>query len=135
MDRKSFGTIQIRAYTASGALPIENAVVKITGADQSNGDIQYSVLTDSDGITEIIFLPTQERKYSLEPNSKEAPYSIYDAKISKEGYYTKVIKSIPIFEGTKATLPVEMIPLSYAENGELKKMDNLNTTIYENENL
>ena len=135
MENKNYGTLQIRSYTASGALPVKEAVVKITGAEESNGYIQYSVLTDSDGITKQIPLPTPLKEYSLSPNPKETPYSIYDATISKEGYYTKVIKSIPIFEFTNAFLPIEMIPLSYDETGKIRALANMNTTVYENEFL
>ena len=135
MDRNNFGTFQARAYTASGALPVPRAVVKITGADETNGDIQYSLVTDLDGLTDQIRLPTAEKNYSLEPDSREAPYSIYDIQITKNGYYTKTIHSIPIFEGTLAVLPIEMIPLSYTENGDIRNIENLNATVYENENL
>ena len=135
MENKNYGTLQIRSYTASGALPVKDAVVKITGAEESNSYIQYSILTDSDGITKQIALPTARKEYSLSPNPKEAPYSIYDATISKEGYYTKSIKSIPIFEFTNAFLPIEMIPLSYDENGKIHDLSNINTTVYENEFL
>ena len=47
----SSGSIRIRAYAASGALPIEGVLVKIYGADEYNRDVMYSLITDVDGVT------------------------------------------------------------------------------------
>ena len=73
--------------------------------------------------------------YSTSPGASEAPYSVYNAEISKYGFYPKRIDNIPIFNGISAVLPIEMIPLSYENDGSISEQNNLNSTIYENENL
>ena len=135
MNYTGNGEIRVRAYTAGGALPVEGAVVKIYGTDDYNKDIKYSLLTDSDGITEKIAVPTPQKEYSIAPDPKQSPYSVYNVEIFKEGYYPKRIDNVPIFSATTAVLPIEMIPISYDENGEIIRYGNLNSTIYENENL
>ena len=130
-----YGIIQIRAYRASEALPIQNAAVKITGSGEYNSDIQISQLTDNDGITPEIRVPAPAASLSTSPNASSQPYSVYDVEIAKEGYYPKRIVNIPIFAGIKAMLPIEMIPLAYSEDGKVIPLDNLNAIIYENENL
>jgi hypothetical protein len=130
-----YGVIQVRTFRASEALPIKNASVKITGSDEHNTDIQISELTNSDGITPEIRLPAPSASLSMFPNAASQPYSNFDVEIVKEGYYPKKILNIPIFAGIKAVLPIEMIPLVYSENGDIKPLNNLNSVIYENDKL
>ncbi len=135
MNYDGVGQIRVRTYTAASALPVEGTLVKIYGTDDYNKDVKYSLITDSNGITEKISLPTPLKQYSMSPNSKESPYAVYNVELTKEGYYPKRIDNIPIFSDTNALLPIEMIPLSYTESGDIIPNNNLNSTIYENENL
>ena len=61
--------------------------------------------------------------------------AVYNVELVKDGFYPKRIDSVPIFSGTTAVLPIEMIPIAYKDNGEIIPKDNLNSIIYENENL
>ena len=135
MKYDGFGNIRVRTYTAAGALPVEGTLVKIYGADEYNTDVKYSILTDIDGITEMLSLPAPSMAYSTSPGAPESPYAVYNVELVKDGYYPKKINNVPIFSNTTAVLPIEMIPISYSENGEIMRKDNLNSTVYENENL
>lgn len=135
MIYQDFGNIKVRTSTASGALPVEGALIKIYGTDEYNKDVMYSVLTDSNGITREISLPAPSKSYSTSPGAQEAPYAVYNVELVKDGYYPKRIDNVPIFSGTTAVLPIEMIPLTYANDGSVIPQYNLNSTIYENENL
>ena len=135
MNYENFGNIRIRTYTAAGALPIDGVLVKIYGADEYNRDVMYSLITDENGITKEISLPAPPRAYSAAPGAKEMPYSVYNVELSKSGFYPKRIDNVPIFNGIDAVLPIEMIPLSYNQDGTVQGQGNLNSVIYENENL
>ena len=135
MNYENFGNIRIRTYTAAGALPIDGVLVKIYGADEYNRDVMYSLITDENGITKEISLPAPPRAYSAAPGAKEMPYSVYNVELSKSGFYPKRIDNVPIFNGIDAVLPIEMIPLSYNQDGTVQSQGNLNSVIYENENL
>ena len=135
MNYDGFGKVRIRTYTAAGALPVEGSVVKIYGTDDYNKDVQYSLLTDSDGITDEISLPAPAKSYSTSPGAKESPYAVYNIELTKDGYYPKRIDNVPIFSDTAALLPIEMIPFIYTDNGELSQQYNLNSTVYENDKL
>ena len=135
MNNENFGNIRVRTYAASGALPIEGVLVKIYGSGEDNRDSVYSLLTDKNGITRELSLPAPPRVYSSAPGASECPYSVYNVELTKEGFYPKRIDNVPLFNGINAVLPIEMIPLSYAENGEVLKQSNLNSTVYENEHL
>jgi len=131
----SSGSIRIRAYAASGALPIEGVLVKIYGADEYNRDVMYSLITDVDGVTKEISLPAPSESLSTSPSAAESPYSVYNIELTKAGFYSKRIDNVPIFADTTAILPIEMIPLTYTFNGYVVPQNNLNSVIYENENL
>lgn len=135
MTYDNYGYLRIKTYLASGATPLEGALVKIYGSDEYNSDVQYSLLTDLDGITSVLTLPTPPESYSLSPGSAFQPYSVYNVEISKDGFYPKKIYNVPIFAKTNSLLPIEMIPISYAENGITVPLENLNSVVFENENL
>ncbi len=135
MNQESYGELEIRAFIASGALPLKDATVRIRGAGEDNSYVQHSLLTDNDGLTPTVSLYAPSRELSMSPNPSITPYSVYDIEISAEGYYTKRIGNVPIFAGSKAILPVEMVPASYKDDGTLIPQSNLDSTVYENENL
>ena len=135
MNYPEFGNIKVRTYTASGALPVEDVLIKIYGTDEYNKDAIYSLITDSNGITKEISLPAPSKYYSTSPGAPEIPYAVYNVELIKDGYYPKRIDNVPIFSNTKAVLPIEMIPLLYSNDGNIIPQHNLNSTIYENENL
>ena len=130
----SQGTLQIRAYTAGGALPVPNARVQITGADETNRLISYSLITDMDGITDAVTLPTPSVDYSLSPTPAEAPYAIYDVVIDAEGYYIKRINGVNVFSGVNSLQQINMIPISSDGKNDFPR-GNVNTNIPNNENL
>ena len=108
----SEGKLRIRAYTAGGALPVENALVKIKGAEEDNRLVAYTLVTDFDGLIPEVTLPAPSLEYSLSPDPLEAPYSIYDVEISAPGYYTKRISGLTVFPGVNSIQLVNMIPYS-----------------------
>ena len=135
MKYDSSGNIKIRTYIASNAIPLEGVLVKIYGTDDYNRDVIYSLITDSNGLTKQMQLPTPPKSLSTSPGAIESPYAVYTVELAKEGFYPKIISNVPIFSDTTALLPIEMIPLVYSENGDITPQNNLNSTIYENEHL
>ena len=131
MNYDDYGTLRIRASSASGAIPIMGAIVRITGGEEGNRFVAKSLITDNDGVTSKVKLPTPKRSYSLTPNEPESPYALYDATVTADGYYTQRIVGIAIFSGIDAILPVNMIPISDIKNGYPE--GNLNTTIDEHD--
>ena len=133
MAEQSYGRLVINTYTGSGAIPIPGATVRIRGSGEDNRFIEHSVLTDEDGISPTINLPTPDVSYSLTQNPSQAPYSNYDIEVIKDGYYTKRILTVPIFSGITSILPVTMLPfVPYSEGGKYPS-GNVNATIDEKE--
>lgn len=108
---EDFGNFRARAYTA-GALPVEDALVRIMGAEEANRGVAYSLITDIDGITENVPLPAPSREYSMAPNPAMPPYALYNLEISADGYFPKRIYGIAVFAGVDALQEINMIPSS-----------------------
>ncbi len=130
-----YGTLLIRTTTASGAYPVSDVNVSITGVSKIGKDTKISVLTDKSGITQAILLPAPPRALSLSPGGNEQAYSEYDVEIFKEGYYRKKLFNVAIFPGIASVLPVNMIPTTPYNTEENIPRDNENSIIYENEKL
>ena len=118
------GYLTVRAYTAGGALPVEGAIVRIRGAEDGNRDVIYSLLTDRDGITDKVSLPAPPRELSESPSPTDVPFAIYDIEIVKDGYFTKRLNNIPVFEGINSEQLIAMIPSS--GGGENYPLGNIN---------
>lgn len=135
MDYTNEGYISFFTTMASGALPVEDVIIHVTGADENNRYIEYSLITDRDGKTESISLPAPAGKYSLSPNPTELPYASYRIEAIKEGFYTSVIDMAAVFAGISGELQVNMIPIAM-DTGFTKAPDgNLNFDSGENERL
>ena len=129
------GTLTVRTYTASGALPVKNSLIRITGVDESNRFIDFTLLTDEDGVTRLISLPTPDKGLSTAPGAPQIPYAIYNIEASADGYYTKRINNVAIFPGINSSQAINMIPISIGPHKEEYPRGNLDATVYENEYL
>ena len=100
MQYTDTGTMIVKAYTAGGALPVPSTVVRISGVDEENRFVEFSLLTDEDGITPRITLPSPKKSNSLAPSPSEAAYALYNVEVSRDGYYPKKITNVALFSGT-----------------------------------
>ena len=135
MKYDSQGFIQVSAYTAAGALPVPALTVRISGNEEGNVGVEYSVKTDRNGLTEVIALPTPSAVYSQSPDPAEQPYARYDVYASGEGFYPKAVYDVAIFGGIKAILPLEMIPDAGFNRNVYPPSTSNSTIITENEEL
>ena len=126
----SNGSLRVRTYTAGGALPVKDAIVRIIGAEEDNRMIAYSLVTDRDGLTENVVLPAPFVDYSLSPSPAELPYSTYDIVITAPGYQTRRISGLTVFSGVNSVQNVNMIPGS-GEYPDNYPSDNVNAVIPE----
>ena len=123
----SYGRLIVRALAADEALPISDVIVRITLSDTVNSPIKYTVLTDGDGVTEEIRLPAPDRSFSLTPTPVGEVSAFYDVSISREGYYSKLLRSVAVFSGVLSVLSVTMIPrIPYADGGRYPRENLVN---------
>ena len=135
MEFNGSGTLYIRAFTAGGALPVEGVLVRIRGTDEENRLVEYSVLTDKDGLTEKISLPAPDKSYSLSSGASESAYATYEVEIFGGGFYRKHFFNVAVFDGTDSFQPVAMIPLASVRDIKVFPEGNLTAIGEQNENL
>ena len=131
VNYSGIGKLVVRSYLAGGALPVEDALVRIRSADEEIRGIEYSLLTNESGVTPVISLPAPAAEYSLSPKAKERPYALYDVEVIKDGYYTKNVEGVAVFDTVTTIVPVNMI----LTVGSGAPMDTLDASSPENPNL
>lgn len=126
------GRLVVQTYLANDAIPVTGALVRVEGEDEGYSGRWHSRFTDIDGITDAIILPTPQRGYSMAPGAPEQPYANYRVTVLKDGYYTKTVSGVAIFDGVTTLLPVNMIQKI---QGQSAPEDTLDVTSYENSRL
>ena len=102
------GYLIVKVSTARGAIPLENAAVSIR-SEEENGDILYSLTTNSDGATERVSLPAPSRQSSESPGNTK-PYATYSIDVFKDGYLPLAFRNVPVFASILSIQPAVMIP-------------------------
>lgn len=90
---------------------MEGASVTVSTSDGVNSTVVAVMLTDSGGASEIISLPTLPRSESQSPGSS-AVCSFYTVDTEREGYYSVVNTSVPVFDGITSIQQVLLVPLA-----------------------
>ena len=122
------GSIVVRVTTASGAIPLENALVTVSEyGTGSGGDIVATLRTNSSGLTEKISLPTPPKSMSLSPGNGKS-YASYVVEIQKDGYNNQQYINVPVFDGVTAVQNADLVPLP--ENSETDRADPYNPGIF-----
>lgn len=106
---ESYGSLIVRVSTARGAIPLAGAAVSIRGEDAEDSGILYSLVTDSDGRTERINLPTPNRSISEAPGNVR-PYAVYSVDVFLDGYLPLSFQNVPVFPSILSVQPAVMIP-------------------------
>ena len=135
MTYEHYGSLNLKAYTGGGAIPVKGAVIRISGADENNSDVVYSLLTDLDGIIPTVKLPSPDAALSKSEGAELQPYSNYDVEVTKDGFYPKHVYNLPIFENVTTLLDINMIPKDSRQNDITYPKNTLETYIFENERL
>ena len=129
------GSLVVNVTSAGGAVPSENAVIKIYGTDENNKGVEYSFLTDVDGVSRTVVLPAPSRTLSLSPGAPEQSYALYNIVASLDGYYTVRIANVAVFDGEITVQPINLIPTPIHNNNVTFPRGNLTVNVRENEML
>ena len=108
------GYVIVQATTASSAIPLQGARVRISSANQGVYEVLYDLVTGADGRTARVPLPAPARITSLAPSDAK-PYTAYVIEVTREGYEGALFGAVPIFDGITAIQQANLVPLP--ENG------------------
>ena len=131
----SNGFLIVKVSTASDAIPIENASVIVRGKDEDNQNILFSFLTNKDGLTPQIMLPSPKKELSESPSPPSKPFSLYNIDVFKEGYYPQYYNGVPIFQNVTAIQNAHIVPISELDAQSPYTNDPEIFDEYENPNL
>ena len=103
------GYIQVRAYTSSAQLPLQDVAVTSTASD---GTAIAMRTTDRNGRIDPIQIPVPDKNESLSPNPAEQPFTQVNLYAHKRGYERVESENLQLFAGTTTIQNLEMVPLS-----------------------
>lgn len=104
------GSLQVRAFTAEGALPVADALVRVYLHRGESDTLQYAVTTDADGLSPLLSLPGQDAALTQQPGAPAPPEDIW-VLVEKSGYYSQRHEHIVLYAGVRSRQPVALVPL------------------------
>ena len=104
------GSLQVRAFTAEGALPVADALVRVYLHRGESDTLQYAVTTDADGLSPLLLLPAQDAARTQQPGAP-APLEDIWVLVEKAGYYSQRHEHIVLYAGVRSRQPVALVPL------------------------
>lgn len=117
-ENRSIGYLTVKVSTARGAIPLEGATVNVRGNEADSSEILFSMLSDRDGKTPRVSLPTPPRSNSDSPGGADA-YSTYNIDVFKDGYVPLYFQNVPIFPSILSIQPAVMVPADrFSTSGE-----------------
>ena len=116
------GYLTVRVSTARGAIPLSGATVNIRGGEVDNSSVIYSLISDGDGRTPRVSLPTPPKENSDAPGGGVA-YSVYNVDVFKEGYIPLYFHNVPIFPSVISVQPAVMVPATDTEKQNGSNID------------
>ena len=105
LDNPDVGYLKIQAFTAYGAIPIDDVDVLITKDIGEYKVIFYEGKTDSEGIISDIMLPAPK---TVTASDVEPSYTLYDLTCVSRGYETIKNYSIGMFGDVRVLQYVKM---------------------------
>ncbi len=78
-------------------IPIDGARITVRTPQGAESVNSIQLVTDSVGLTQIIELTAPPLEYSLNPNSNQVPYSLYDITVERDGFNPIVIRGCQVF--------------------------------------
>lgn len=100
---------RLRIQVQSQARPIENAQIAVSYTGDPESTVEQ-VVTDGNGQTEELTLPTPPLEYSMEPSASQ-PYAEYTLRITAPGYEPVTISGTEILPDATALQEVRLTPL------------------------
>lgn len=109
------GYLRVFVFTAGGAEPVAGARAIVTQSDTPT--VYANLVTDKDGFTPVIALPSVDPALTLRPGSA-TPYVTYTVRVTADGFRPIAHSHIPVYGNNYVTQPVAMIPILPGENAD-----------------
>lgn len=119
---REVGYISVGVFTASGALPVKDAVVTVYRLDEAGEEnVLYHMVTDANGQVPTMEVPVVYNRFNpLE--SYDFYFSTYNLRVQAINYYTYNLLDIRVFPNTTTNFMVELIPVAAGPGGTGQEM-------------
>lgn len=98
------GYISVIVYTASGALPVPDAVITIYDIHEDGEEhVLYHLVTDRSGSAPVVTLPVMH-------GEREYEFTRYNIRVQAIGYYTTNIIDVRVFPNVSTNYRINLIP-------------------------
>lgn len=104
------GFLGVSTFAAGRILPISDAFVYVSQVKDDKEELLYSLITDENGNTTVVSLDAPDIEYSESPGTVR-PFSLYNIRVLKDGFFTTVIKDAQVFAKRITVQNVDMVPL------------------------
>lgn len=101
-----YGFLKVAVFAGNEAFPVQTAKVEVFDKE---GNMLYSLLTNSGGIAEGMVLETPSESENDEPGGEKG-YSVYKVRVSHPDYGTQEFDEVQIFEGIESIQQVFFQP-------------------------
>lgn len=91
------GGLKIQCFRGEDYIPIDGAKVTVKGASNGENINDIELTTDVVGLTDVIELPAPPLEYSLNEDSNQIPYGLYDITVERDGFNPLIIKGCQVF--------------------------------------
>lgn len=106
------GYISIVVYTASGALPVPDAVITVYNINEDGEEnVLYHLITDRSGNAPLITLPVIQ-------GEREYEFTTYNIRVQAVSYYTTNVLDVRVFPDVTTTYRINLIPTAQGSNEE-----------------
>ncbi|MFZ2537463.1 MAG: hypothetical protein WAX04_00990 [Oscillospiraceae bacterium] len=110
------GYLKVKTFTARRAFPVKNAVVEVSKNFPSGRYLISQLVTNQDGITDVIELPTPSKQLSEVPGTPN-PFTTVDIKIKHKEFVEMNFFDVPVFQGITSIQKADLLPLAAAPDG------------------
>lgn len=109
------GYLRVFVFTAGGAEPIEGARAIVTRPDGDTQTVYANLVTDRDGFTPVVALPSVDPALTLRPGVAH-PYVTYSVRVTADGFQPVEHRNVPVYGDNYVTQPVALTPVLPGED-------------------
>lgn len=91
------GMLKVQCFRGGDYIPIDGAKITIAGTSNAGSTKNIELVTNSVGLTQVIDLAAPPLEYSLNKESNQIPYSLYDITIERSGFNPISIRGCQVF--------------------------------------
>lgn len=100
------GYLRVFVFTGEGAEPLSDVLVTVS----RDSTVYANTVTDRDGYTQVIPLPSVNPELTLSPGVKD-PFIAYDIHVAADGFRPVRHDHVPVYGNTYVTQPVALVPV------------------------